>query len=543
MNTKNGRWIDRREALKLMGAGAGAAWLNNLLPAQVFAQSQNDTLVLGIDISDIVTLDPARIATYNGPIIMDACYDTLVTMTSDDMVTIKPRLAKSWAPTPDGKGWRFTMREGLKFNSGNPVTIEDVKWSFDRVVNVKDQPAGYITHVESTAIVDKSNFDIIQKKPGEPLLTILCAPEFIVYERKVVEAQGGTDAADAKEKDKAITWLNSNSAGTGAYTLVGWERNSQIQLVRNEHYWGKKPAYRRVLIRHLGDGAAQLLAVRRGDISVAFNLIPEQVASLKGDKDVRLESLHALDFVYMPIMQEAEVNKALAVKECRQAIAYAIDYDGIIKNLIGGAAVRPAHFLPIGVLGSTPEIAKEIGYRLDLDKAKDLLKKGGYPNGFEFELAYGKASVVGVPYESLALKLQDDLARVGIKANLRPQDQLNMRTDYLGGKFKGGVLTYWNPQSIENLNWAEAVVRRVAKRVRWDVPKETFDFTFNIPLEKDENKRKAMWIEWQKMMIDQANHIVFFQPVYQIAVRNNVDKLPLTAAGWQIEVSRASPKA
>ena len=90
------------------------------------------------------------------------------------------------------------------------------------------------------------------------------------------------------------------------------------------------------------------------------------------------------------------------------------------------------------------------------------MAKGGYPNGFEFEFAYSNASWVGVPYQALALKLQSDLARVGIKANLRPQDQLNMRTDYVGGKFKGAIITYWNPQSVENLNWAEAVVRRVA---------------------------------------------------------------------------------
>ena len=93
--------------------------------------------------------------------------------------------------------------------------------------------------------------------------------------------------------------------------------------MRNEYYWGGKLPYERIIIRHISDGAAQMLAVRRGDIDAAFNLIPEQIKSLKGEKDVRLDPLRSLDFVYMALTQEPEFNKALAVKECRQAIGYA----------------------------------------------------------------------------------------------------------------------------------------------------------------------------------------------------------------------------
>jgi peptide/nickel transport system substrate-binding protein len=534
--------MGRRDVLRLLGGGMGAAVLASM-PQRVLAQRQRDTLVIGIDISDIVTLDPARIATYTAPMVMNAAYDTLVTMKPGSMIKIEPRMATAWERLDDGKRWRFTLRQGVKFASGNPVTADDVKFSFERVMNLKDQPAGYIPHVERVAVADPQHFDIYMKQADLPLLTILCAPEFVVCERKALEAAGGTADADAKDKDKAITWLNNNSAGTGAFRIVGWERNAQIQLVRNPNYWGQRPAYERVVIRHIGDGAAQLLAVRRGDIQAAFNLIPEQVAAVKGDSGIRIEALNALDYCYLAIMQETEVNKALAVKECRQAISYAIDYDGIIKNLVGGSAVRPAHFLPIGVLGSTEAVARKVGPREDLAKAKELLAKGGYPNGFEFELAYSNASWVGVPYQALALKLQADLARVGIKANLRPQDQLNMRTDYLGGKFKGAIITYWNPQSVENLNWAEAVVQRVAKRVRWDIPKEVRDATFDIAKLQDPKKAEAEWIKWQEKMVDQANLIVLFQPIYQIAVRDEVAALPLTAAGWVVELDGAKPKA
>jgi peptide/nickel transport system substrate-binding protein len=537
------RGLRRRDVLTLLGCAGGALVLPGLSSGQVLAQGRRSTLVLGLDISDTITLDPARVAQYTSPMSIEAAYETLVTMTPGDYINLKPALATQWARTPDGKGWRFTIREGVKFASGNPMTVEDVKWSFDRVLNLKDQPAQYIAHVDRVEIVDSKTVDIILKKPEEPLLTIIAAPEFVVLDRKLVEQHGASAAPDAKESDKATPWLNSNSAGTGAYRLVAWERNAQIQFVRNEHYWRGKPPFERVVIRHISDGAAQLLAVRRGDVDAAFNLIPEQVASVKGDKNVRLEPLTSLDFVYMALTQEPEFNKALAAKEARQAIGYAIDYDGIKNSMLGGAALRPAHFLPIGVSGSTEEIARRIGFRQDLAKAKELLAKAGHPDGFEFEIAYGNAAVQGVTYQDLAQKIQSDLARVGIKANLRPMDQVNLRTEYTTGKAKGGVLTFWNPPAVENQLWAAAVVQRVAKRVHWDPPKDVYDLVFQAASEPDPKKQAEMWVDWQQRVVDQANHFILFQPIYQIAVRNTIADFPLTAAGWMLDLHGVKPAA
>jgi len=531
----------RRQVAKLLGAGGAA--LSGMLPSSVLAQARKNTLVLGIDISDTITLDPARLAQYTSPMTVSAAYDSLVTMKPGEYINVAPSLATKWARTPDGKGWRFTLRDGVKFSTGNVMTVEDVKWSFDRVINLGDQPSQYIAHVDRVEIVDKSTIDIILKQPAEPLLSIIAAPEFVVLERKVAEANGGTADKDAKTKDKLAAWINGNSCGTGAYRIAAWERNQQIQLVRNEHYWGGKLPFERVIIRHISDGAAQLLAIRRGDIDAAFNLIPEQINSLKSEKDVRLDPLKSLDFVYMALTQEPEFNKALAVKECRQAIGYAIDYDGIKNAMLGGAALRPAHFLPIGVEGSTEEIARQIGFRNDPAKAKELLAKGGFADGFEFEIAYGNAAVQGVTYQDLAQKIQSDVARVGIKATLKPMDQVNLRTEFTGGKSKGGVLTFWNPPAVDNLLWAAAVVQRVAKRVHWEVPKEVYDIAFKAYVEPDAKKRADMWVDWQKVLVDQANHFILFQPAYQIAVRNAIGDFPLTASGWMLDLYGVKPKA
>ena len=526
--------ITRRGLAHILAGGAAAL----ALPGAAHAQNRKGVLVIGLDISDTITFDPARQANYSPPLTVEAAYDSLVTMGPPNYLDLQPALATKWVRTPDGKGWRFTLREDVKFSTGAVMTADDVKWSFDRVIGVKDQPVQYIGNIDSVAVVDPHTVDIILKDPAEPILTILCAPAFVVYERKVLEEHGGKAGPTAGTEDKATDWLNTHSAGTGPYVISAWARNSQIQLVANPHSWRGTPAFQRIIIRHIPESAAQLLAVQRGDVDVAFNLIPEQIKSLAGDAKLRVEGLTSLDFVYMALTRNGELNKALAIKEARQAVGYAVDYDGIRDSLLGGQATRPASFLPIGMSGSTEAIAKEIGFHQDLAKAKALLAKAGLPEGFEFELSYGQAAIAGISYQTLAQKLQADLARVGINAKLNPMDQVNMRTQYLGAKSQG-ALTFWNPPAVENELWAAASVQRVAKRVGWVPPPEILALVKRAASETDAAKQAALWVEYQKVMIDEANLVVLFQPVYQVAVSQTVKKFPLTAAGWLADLGAA----
>jgi peptide/nickel transport system substrate-binding protein len=529
-------WIGRREVMRLLGAGG--AVLAAGLPDQVHAASSGGTLVLGIDISDSITFDPAREAQYTAPLSLRAAYESLVTMSPGDYLEVKPALAKSWARTADGKGWRFDLADA-QFNSGNQVTADDVKWTFDRLINLKDQPSQYVTNVASVNAVDPKTVDILLTDPTQPILAILSGPNFGVMERKAVEAQGGTAVQDANTADKATQWLNQHSAGAGPFTLVGWTRGAQILLTRNEHYFRGPVQFEHVIVRHMGDSATQLLAIKRGDIGVAFNLIPEQIATLKDDPQVRVEGLRSLDYVYMALTNEPEFNKALAVKEARQAIASAIDYDGIIDSLLGGKAMRCASFIPIGLYGSTEETTKQYGWHQDLDRSKQLLQKAGFADGFEFKLTYGDAAVSGLSYAVLAQKLQSDLARVGIKVVLDPIDQVNLRTQYTTGKSQGGVLTFWNPSGVETDQWAQASVRRVAKRIHWTPDPALMKTVNDAAAEQDTAKRSALYLDYEKALLDQASLLILFQPIYQFAVRNTLKTFPLTAAGWEAELYQA----
>lgn len=540
MNERNVFSVDRREVLRLLGVGGAVAVGAGFPALQALAQSRKDTLVIGIDTSDTTNLDPVRDLHYTPPMTIKACYETLVTMAPGDYINLKPGLATRWARTPDGKGWRFTLREGVKFASGNVMTAADVKYSLDRVRFIKYQAAQYLTNVVSVDVVDDKTVDIVLKDPTEPLVSILVAPSFSITDRKVVEANGGDASPNSKDKDKGTEWLNSNSAGTGPYKLVGWVRNSQIQLVANPHYWGGKPPFQRVVIRHFEDGAAQFLALRRGDIDAAFNLLPEQVTALKTEKDVAIMRHISLDFVYMALSHNPEFNKALANKHARQAVAYAIDYDGIRDSIVGGAATRPANFIPIGSLGSTEELTREIGFRQDLDRARKALVQAGHPDGFEFELTYGNSTIAGTSYHVIAQKLQADLARVGIKLKLNPMPVVNLRTMYNGGKLTA-AMAHWNPPAVENALWGWATVQRVAKRLHWTPPESLVKLVNQAAVEPDQKKQAELWRQYQVAMVDEANLIVIIQPIYQVGVRKTIRDFPITAAGWQLDVGGVKP--
>ena len=531
--------VSRRDLLRLLGTG-GVASLAGWPAISALAQGRKDTLVIGIDTSDSTEFDPVRDLHYTPPMTVSACYDCLVTMTPGDYINLKPGLATSWARTPDGQGWRFTLRDNVKFASGNPMTAHDVKFSLDRVRYIQFQSSQYLTNVTSVNVVDDRTVDIMLKNPNEPLLTILAAPSFVVTDRKVVAEHGGDASPDSKQKDKGTEWLNQNSAGTGPYRLTQWVRNSQIQLVANPNYWGGKPAFQRIVIRHFEDGSAQLLSLRRGDIDAAFNLLPEQVTSLKSDSNVWIARHISLDFVYLALSHSPELNKALANKSARQAIGWAIDYDGIRDGLLGGSATRPANFIPVGSLGSSEDTTKEIGFRQDLDRAKKALAQAGLPDGFEFEVIYGNSMVAGTSYHVIAQKVQADLARVGIKMKLNPMPQVNVRTLYNGGKMQS-VITYWNPPAVENALWGWATVQRVAKRLNWKPTETLVKLVDQASMEQDQKKQAELWRQYQIAMVDEANLLVLFQPIYQVGVRKSIKDFPLTAAGWQADLRGVRP--
>jgi len=506
------------------------------------AQARKTVLVIGLDISDGRNYDPARSADLTPPLTMGAVYDTLITLSTDDLVNVKPALATSWSLVKDGTAWRFALRPGVKFWNGDAMTAEDVKFSLDRLINIKDQPASYAANMGAVSIVDAMTVEIAMKNPKEPLLLDLTAPSFAIYSAKLTAANGAVATPGADQADKATPWLNGNSAGTGPYRMVGWERNVSVTLQKNPHYWGVAVPFERVVIRHIADGAAQLLAVRRGDIDIAMNLAAEQLDSLKGNADITTIQGGSTDTLYFMMTSNPELNAALAKREARQAVAHAIDYEGLIKGLVGGFADRPASFLPAGIAGTTLEQTREFGFKEDLAKAKAMLVAAGVPNGFEFELIFPSAAYFSTSYALMAQKIQADLVRVGVKMTLKPMDNVNWRAQFNGGKAQATIAPWTSPSPNPYL-WTGASVQRVAKRVGWEPSAEIVGLVSQGAAEIDIAKQAAIYKRYQQILIEQANYATLMQPIYRIAAHKNVTNVKLTANVWKIELAQIKPAA
>lgn len=506
------------------------------------AAATKTVLVLGTDISDTNSLDPQRQFVYSAPITEHAVYETLVTMTPGNYTEVKPLLATKWESADNGAAWVFHLRPNVKFVTGNPLTAADVKFTFERLKYLKDDASALAENIARVDVMDPLTVKITMADKSQPLVPLLISPNFGIIDSKVVKEQGGVSTPDADKNDKATAYLDQHSVGTGPYTLTKWSRSTEIELVRNPSYWREKAAFERVLIRHVPDSATQVLQLKRGDIDAALNLTFDQIKGLSGTSGINIVKGQSLDFMYIAITSAAALSQPLSNKFARQALMYAIDYDGIIRGLLGGDAVRPASFIPVGLGGSTTELTRQIGYRQDLDKAKSLLAQAGYPNGFSFDLSYGSgADVGGVSYEVVAQKVQADLARVKIQANLKPMEQGNLRTAYRKGDL-AATITFWNPDAMDPSLWADPTVQRVAKRVRWEPDPAIVALATQADGEQSPQKRDALYGQFQKLLIDQANLCVLFQPVYSHAVRDSITGYQLTAAGWQVDLYDIKPK-
>lgn len=493
-------------------------------------------LVIGMNISDGKTYDPARQADVSTPFTIGNTYQTLVTVTPDNYENIKPSLAEKWELLENGKVLRFTLNSNFKFWNGKTVTADDVKFSYDRLKHLKDQPAEFTDNIDSITVINDKIVDIKVKNVAEPLLPILTTVSFAVYSKEMVESLGGIGDESAQNKDKATSHFNAQTFGSGPYRMTAWNRNESVILEKNQH-WPSTLTYDKVIIKHMADGASQLLAMRNKDIHIAFNLSREQLDSLtKTSNHVRTENVASLDYVYMILTNNGAFNAALADQNARLAIAHAIDYDGIIKGILGNHAIRPPSILPIGMGGATSEQTAEFGYNYNLQKAKDYLSKSNFPRGFAFSFSFPNSPILNVNSSILAQKIQSDLAKVNIKANLQPMDTANLITQYRTANAHAAIVSY-TIDALEPSLWSRPFVGRIAKRVHWSPPQSLIDITEKAAVERDTTERNKLYKEYQKQLVSAGVFINLVQPVYRIAVINELKNVNLTAAGWYMNIA------
>jgi peptide/nickel transport system substrate-binding protein len=526
---------------RVLCATAAAAMLAFQAPAM--AATPADTLVIAFGFDDIITMDPAEAFELSAGEVMGNTYDRLVRLDSNDTSKLVGDVARSWTISPDGKTFTFELKPGLKFASGNPISAEDVVYSLQRAIILDKSPAFILTQFGLT----KDNAKDKIKQTG-PLTVVLetdkaYAPTFVL---NCLTADIGSIVDKkllvSKEQigDWGYGWLKTNYAGSGPMKLREWRANEIVAMERNDNYYGTKPQLARVIYRHVKESATQRLLLEKGDIDIARNLSPQDIAALGANKDVKITSTPKGTVYYISLNQK---NPNLAKPEVREAMKYLIDYGAIGDTLIKNIGVIHQNFLPIGLLGAS----KTNPYKLDVPKAKALLAKAGLPNGFKVTIDMRTIQ----PVQGITEAFQQTAKQAGVEIEIIPGDGKQTLTKYRARTHDMYIgqwgADYWDPHTNADTftrnpdNADDAKSKPLAWRNAWAIPELTKKADAAV-LERDGKKRAAMYEELQAEFRKSSPFIMLFQQTEVAAYRTNVHGLKLGPTFNTNDMFRVSKK-
>jgi peptide/nickel transport system substrate-binding protein len=397
--------------------------------------AQGPTLVVDNSFA-LDTTDPQRAYDPTSSIIDRAVYDTLFTYRGDDLAHPIPLLVSSWSSS-GGRSFTFRLKPNAHFADGTPLTSADVVFSLRRLVNLNGNPAHLLTGVLVSAL-DRYTVAVKSRAPLPQLPAILADPSTGIVNSELVKAHGGTDAGDASTADTAEQWFDSPGsagAGSGPYEIQSYDPGSQVTLRANPDYWGtKKPAFPQIVIRNM-IAASQFLNITRGSHQIALDLSSDQAEGLKHDAALRVSSQPSPWVFYAFTNDDAGVSKVTSNKSFQQAVRYALGYEGLAA-VAGPGAIQAPGIIPSMVAGALP---KGDALSQDLSRARADLAASGvgsqpvtleYPNDL---------SINGVPFTTLAQKIQADLQAAGFNVALSGSPVTTFQPKFRAGKVAFGL--------------------------------------------------------------------------------------------------------
>ena len=284
------------------------------------AQAEERALVIARDM-DVNALDPARAWCDTCQIYNTSVYEQLVTLDKDNKVV--PLLAESWEVNPGQTEFTFKLNPAAKFSDGSPVEAKDVKWSFERLKNIKGNGSFIADPIASIDTPDAQTVILKLSAPNSEFLNQASAGFLAVINSDVAAANGALSDATAVDKDTSENWFLANSAGSGPFVLASYEPNAELRLKRNENYWGKAAAVPEVVFRQVKDAVAQAQMLQSGGADIAMQVDPETAKSLEGSS-AKVERVPSFNFVYVALSPGAKANTVKLTPEVREAISIAI---------------------------------------------------------------------------------------------------------------------------------------------------------------------------------------------------------------------------
>ncbi len=475
---------------------------------QAQAAVPKSMLVIG-KAADPQTLDPAVTIDNNDWTVTYPAYQRLVeykTVDGKGSTQVEGDLAASWSASPDQLVWTFKLKPGAKFDDGSAVNADAVKWSFDRLMKIAQGPSEAFPKDMQVTVVDPMTVRFTLKTPFAPFLYTLAN-----------DGAGIVNPAIAKGNpaDGGKAWLSSHTAGSGPYKLERWDKGQQLVLVPNSYYSGPKPAFKRVTVKIIGESSSRRLQLSRGDLDIADSLPIDQLAALKQENKVAVNEYPSLRVTYLYLNN---AKGALSNVDLRRAVSYAVDYQGMVKGILGGNAKQMRGPIPDGMWGYDPTAMQ---YSTDMTKAKaDLAKVKPQPG--TLDLLYSDSDP---NWEPIALSVQASLATLGVKVKLEKLANATMR-DRIGQGDYDISIGNWSPDFADPymfMNyWFESDKKGLPGNRSFYSNPQVDDLLKKAVSVTDQKQRTDYYQQAQKMVIDQAAYVYLFQKNYQVAMNKDV---------------------
>ncbi|MFW2543703.1 ABC transporter substrate-binding protein [Primorskyibacter sp. 2E107] len=493
-----------------------------LLGAPARAETPPNVLVVAQNIDDIVALDPAQAYEFTSSEYMANVYDRLVQYDAEDTTALVGGLAESWEMDADARTITFKLRDGVSFHSGNPLTAADVIYSFKRVVALNKNPAFILTQLGWTP----ENFEEMVSGDGNTV-TLKYQGEFSPAFVMNVLASRPASIVDSQlvmshevDGDMGNTWLNTNSAGTGAFTMQMYRPAEMLRLSANPDYYKGAPKMEQIIIRHVAEAATQQLLLENGDVDIARNMTPEQVAALpeEGFK-VGIHPQAAIHFISFNQKVPALQSEALW-----EASRYLIDYEGLTSTLLKGQMETHQAFWPKGFPGAL----EDTPFSYDPEKAKQILADAGVELPITVEMDVFNFA----PFTDVAQSIQASFAEAGINFDIVPGTTAAIITKYRAREHEA-IMLYWGPDfndphsnakafAYNKDNSDDGYASTTTWRNAWAVSDEMNARTMAALSESDPAKREEMYLDLQRDVQANAPFVIMYQATLQVAMDEDV---------------------
>jgi peptide/nickel transport system substrate-binding protein len=460
-----------------------------LTPADILAQTKDDTIVYALQ-SDVQNWDPPNSVLRESIILGYNVFDHLA---ARDLKTGKvgPGLAVSWKSLDDTT-WEVKLRKGVKFHDGTPFGAKDVKATFDRVLNPENKLTARGNHakIKSVEVVDDLTVKFHTDGPYPLFVERLTAQ--VMQSEKVI-------------KEKGHEWMQENPVGTGPYKLVKWQKKQEHLLVRNDDYWGPKPAYKYVRIRIIPEQATQIAELISGGVDIIKAVPPDQMDVINKSGAARTTTSPILRTAFIQLDQNGRAGaNPMQDKRVRLAANLATDMDGIIKHVLNGLADRTATAVNPMAFGFDPSVKP---FKQDLAQAKKLLAEAGYANGLDIGmLTTGPTVEPGLIQTTEAII--SDLAKVGIRVKQKFIGEVGPFTNLVRDNKAEPMFTWsWGYYSIFDADAVFFDTMTCGQPYSYYCNKAFDDLVIQGRSVLDPKKRAEIYAKAQKMAHDDAAYL------------------------------------